>query len=264
MKKTVSLMLCAALLSAVVFGLCSCGAKVEYEDYGKYTPGDWAQSLLITSIDVEWLSGKVEIVSHVYGYLAVSESSEGMLSDEVKMHWYYDGTTLKIKPAANGVSQDRVPEKTLTVFVPFGYSFSDIDIETVSADVSVSDSGANFIDVETVSGKVSLNLDGKSQQIEAATVSGDIELVGSAARELELTSTSGNITAEGRSAADQTEISTVSGNITLTLPANSNLKTKLESVSGATENAFANNAVGEGAKSVELSSTSGNITLKSK
>ena len=267
MKKIITLILALTLALCPTLLLTSCGAKTEYDNYDKYTPGDWAQTLLISAINVEWIKGKVEIVSHSYGYLACSETSESELSDEVTMHWYYDGTTLNIKPSASGTYTDKIPEKTLTIYVPGGYSFSDIDIKTVTADVSVEESGANFIEIETVSGNVSLQLDGKSQELDVETVTGEVNISSSVSKSIEISSSTGNVNLYNKVVPEETEIETVSGKIDYKLSEDSAFVLKCGSVSGSISNAFGevkNNGevvINNGTKSIELNTVSGDITI---
>ena len=253
-----------------VFGLSSCGSKLKYDNADKYTAGDWAQSVLISAIDVEWVNGKVEIVSHPYGYLAVSETSESELPEKMQMHWYYDGATLKIKPAADGVKVNKLPEKTLTVYVPGFYSFSDIDVTTVSADISIADAGANFVDIETVSGKVDLNLVGRTEEIEIETVSGDVVLSSHVLRSIEIASSSGRVEVNGKAVPAETEITTVSGDILYNLPESAAFSAECQSASGTVTNSFTgatgggNQIVNGGTAPVELTTVSGNITIGKK
>ena len=270
MKRIITLILALSLLVFASVALTSCGERIEYDSAEKYTPGDWAQTVLITSIDIEWISGKVEILPHYYGYLAVSESSESALSNDTTMHWYYDGETLRIKPGASGVSKDSIPEKNLTVYVPVGYSFSDIDIVTSEAEVSVSESGANFVDIKTGSGKVDLQLDGKSQEISVKTISGEVTVSGSASRRVNIETVSASASVYNTLTPDTTLMKSVSGNITYYLDGDEGFTLKYSTESGSFNNQFAATEkngeyiVGDGVGNINIETVSGNIKVNKK
>lgn len=270
MKKIITNLLIFSLFLGAIFCLGSCGNKVNYDNYEKYAPGDWAQTVLITGIDIEWLSGRVEILPHEYGYVAVTESSESEIIGGVAMHSYYDGATLRIKPCASGTGANAVPEKTLTVYVPFGYSFSDIDINTGSADVKIEDAGANFIEVNTGSGNVELNIEGKSQEIDVNTASGEVKLNAEASRSVEIETASGNIIVENRIMPAELEISSLSGNVICYLPEDAGFTLECATASGKINNSFTvtesggNKVVGNGVADVEITTASGDVTIDKK
>ena len=268
MKKIFISILAFALIIGTVFCLGSCGAKVEYDNSDKFTPGPWESNLLIPSIDIEWPKGKVEIVSHPYWYVTCAESSEGDISGDFEMHCYYDDMqTLLIKPSANGASLDALPEKTLTVYVPMGYSFNDIDIRTDSAEVVISDSCANFCDIKTVSGNINVSFLGRSQDLEIETESGEVKLFASVKNKLEISSATADVTVQNKYVPTSTMITTASGNVSLALPGDGAFTATVKSDLGSTEISFEgveNNGktvVNNGTSPVDIISSSGNIEI---
>ena len=268
MKKFITLILtlCIALGSAVC--LSSCGKRLEYDDYEKYTPGTWAENLLISSIDIEWAGGKVEIASHEYGhYLSCSEAYEGEIPEDMEMRWYFDGQTLRIKPAADGVQYNRIPEKTLTVYIPFNYSFNDIDIKTESADISVSDSNANFAEINTVSGNIDVNFISSSQELDIESGSGSVNVKAHVKKSIEITTASGSVTVDNKAVPAETEITTASGDITYKLPEDAAFTAEIYTASGNITKDFYGEekngkfVVNDGTSEIEISSASGDIKL---
>jgi len=101
------------------------------------------------------------------------------------------------------------------VLIPDGYTFGDVDINTVSGGVSDSATSTGIVNVNTTSGCISdLNINGISADIN--TVSGDISLnTCDVSGSIEVTTTSGEINLKDISTAVAV-ISTVSGEVTLT------------------------------------------------
>lgn len=143
----------------------------------------------------------------------------------------------------NWGSSNRMRDSILDIKVPRG---AELDIDTVSADVTVSDTAGARLDAETVSGELrivsdaheigidsvsgEIDLSGKAQSAELETVSGDIRARG-VGGVLEMESVSGNIDVE---AGPFTEFGadSVSGDINLRGHPAPNARIRLESMSG--------------------------------
>jgi len=207
--------------------------KVDRMDYtyeipadGKYTVSDQD----ITSIEVRWISGSVNVVRSSDGQITFQERSRDPISDGQALRWGVEQGKLMIYDTDK---QILLPEKTLTLSFPDAL-VEELRINTTSASVSLEDVQADSIDIETTSGDVRIWDTCQCRSLKAATTSGSIQAEGTyqeanlkatsgqiviktdaALSELELTSTSGAISFNG--AFRVGDIETTSGNIWLTL-----------------------------------------------
>ena len=61
-------------------------------------------SAKIENIEVDWQSGSVSIASHSESTFLLSEKTGDGISDDFRVHWWLEGTTLHVKYAASGAS----------------------------------------------------------------------------------------------------------------------------------------------------------------
>ena len=95
--------LCLSLLLSLVISAVSCGTNFFYQNSDKYTVGGASLSHPISAIDIEWISGHVNVKYSNDGENEVvfSESYDKKLDDDLLLHYWLDGTTLRIKFAAS-------------------------------------------------------------------------------------------------------------------------------------------------------------------
>lgn len=148
----------------------------------------------------------------------------------------------------NWSSDTSMEPSTLDLRVPKGAS---LEVEVVSAPVSIDGIDGGTIKVNSVSGKVRVNA--RTPSIEAHTVSGSIELAGRAQR-VDLQTVSGDILAP--SVGDDAELQTVSGRIRVT--GGPWRKLSLSTVSGDVQ--LGGGIAGNGTYSVD--SMSGDVQLQ--
>ncbi|MGI5971256.1 MAG: DUF4097 family beta strand repeat-containing protein [Oscillospiraceae bacterium] len=252
--------------------------RYSYEDSGKYTAGNAELNASgLDSIDIDWVSGGVNITPYEGDTLKISESSNGHISAEEQLRWYYNGESLVIKFCAPRTKLSLgTLEKELTVFVPetIARDLENVNVNSVSAYVKLSGLECGSIRAETVSGESSfagLNAAG----LQSSTVSGSIKLKDAVIQNIMLESVSGGIDSENLSAGSVKAISnsgririggsvgsfkaettsgriildsticpksidaeTVSGSIELLLPSDSSFTAELDSVSGSIEYDF--------------------------
>ncbi len=191
--------------------------KTENYDDASYSTGEYKEASNITKIEVDWLNCSVVVEVHnsdnFFAFESFCLDNDQMPSDEIpaqqSMHWYLDGTTLKIKFWQSGYSSTENIRKDLTVRVPASVSKNvSVEVNTISANILLTDD-ATFqkVDLETVSGNIncSCNLTA-TESVKFKTVSGNVtasktEKISSArvdAPEFEVETTSGdiNVTAE--------------------------------------------------------------------
>lgn len=172
-------------------------SNYRYENSDKYTQASSGSSRNVSSLEIDWVSGLVEIVSYNGKEIAFEEKSTNEISSNERMCYWNDGDTLRIKYTSSGFFNLIDKHKTLTVYVPSNVKLNKLELDVVSADVSIfglstddteydSVSGnlfadnfsCNFFEGESVSGEVSLIISSLTQprEIEIDTVSGDVNL----------------------------------------------------------------------------------------
>ena len=270
---TIAAVAVIALAVTLIIAFTQCNAeRYEYENAEKYTVGDFSQTVQVGAIDVEWLDGSVEVVvGGVYG-ISCYEDSEIPIADDTKMRTWFDGSVLRIRPAASGTKLDKIPKKTLTIVIPQGHYFNDVDILAASADVKIDQAGARFASVTTSSGKIEFNHFGDSKDVRLTSSSGDVSYKHSinSVESLEITTADGNISISDVNPAKKLTAVSSSGSVSLTLPEDSGFTLTAEttgviSYGGFTGEALGNKlVVGSGSAEVTLKSSSGAITLKKK
>ncbi|MEZ2419407.1 DUF4097 domain-containing protein [Luteibacter sp. RCC_6_2] len=156
--------------------------------------------------------------------------------DEKKGNWFSWGNDSSMQPTVLNV---RVPRAV------------EVNINVVSAPVSIDGLDGGKIDVESVSGRIRANL--RSPRVSMQTVSGTIDLAGRAG-EAELQTVSGDITAPN--IGDKIEAQTVSGR--MTIGGGPWKEASFSTVSGDTQ---VNGAPARGGK-LDVDSMSGDVQLQ--
>jgi len=169
-------------------------------------------------VQVENLAGTVEIVAWDRSEVQI-RGDAGDDVEEVEINSTSKGIQVRIR---NTRSNRNVDDTDLHLRVPASAS---IEVEGVSADISVSDVHGESIALETVSGD--LEVEASPTRIELASVSGDIEFEGKVMRS-SVESVSGDITVDG--VAGEINVNTVSGDVSL--EAGEVSRGRFESVSG--------------------------------
>ena len=173
--------------------------------------GEVVQIKGFRSIDIEWVSGAVNVELY---------DGEGIQLSETMMEWRVDedDNTLDIRSQPLTVSASQ--KKQLTVRLPRSTVLHELNIDAVSADVSVDLTEEDTLtltelDVSSVSGTVSVHA-ANAGEISLETTSGAI--TGSVRTDkLEADSVSGSIDLALETQPKELEAETTSGDITLTL-----------------------------------------------
>ena len=227
-----------------------------YANADKYTVGDADISSAVENLEIDWISGKVNIQYHAGSGISLSETANRNVSEDEKFRWWLDGKTLRIQFAAPKLFSFNNLQKTLTVSLPENSVFKSVSIGTTSGDISVPAMTADELRFDTTSGDVNAVITAKN--LNASSTSGDMEIrQDSDIRTAILGSTSGNITLSAVS-AENVDMKSTSGNLSLTLSGDVK-KLHLDSTSGAILADLAS------ADKAEFDSTSGNmnVTLQS-
>lgn len=190
--KILAACICAAGVAAQ--SACSFFGAISYPNAEKYSAGGASFSSQIDKIEIDWLSGKVNIAYRSGDGVSISETSNSALSDDMRVHLWLDGTTLRVKFAASGVKTHlfRNERKELTVALPENFKLSELIVNAASANVTGEKVRTNKISFSTASGDIDLSCE---------------------AEEIELNSSSGKITLGQKGKASSARINTSSGGV---------------------------------------------------
>lgn len=254
-------------------------SSFTYRDADKYTMGDAELPTgEISSVEIDWINGEVNVAYHKKDTVVFSETANKTLNNSTTMYYLVDGDTLRVKFAKSGKHVPSALSKELTLYLPEGMELEEVAIDTISADVNVSEliaekanidttsgnivledvtfseqakfdttsgditaklAAAKNIEVDSTSGDVQITTKEASDMIFLDTVSGDMELIIAGAEKVELDSTSGEIKLSAAKAPDALSIDTVSGDVILALPENSDFTVNWDSTSGSLDSDFA-------------------------
>ena len=223
----------------------------SYANADKYTIGDTEITSAVENLEIDWTSGKVNIEYHDGSGVSVSEVANRSTSEDEKLRWWLDGTTLRIKFAKPQLTVFNNLQKTLTVSLPKGIVLKNVDIDTTSADISALTLLADEIRFDTTSGGVNAVITVK--KLTASSTSGDLDIRQNIdIKTASLSSTSGTV-AFTVSSAEKISMESTSGDLSVTVSGTvGNLD--LDSTSGSIRPDIA------GVEKAKISSTSGDIT----
>ena len=177
----------------------------------------------------------------------------------MRVHWWLDGTILRVKFCASGL-KPRIyhGKKDLTVTVPETLSLSAISVDSASAEVSVLGASMDELSVDTASGAIrvdtecgleSLRTDSASGEqdikvrsavsAELDAASGKISLTADTVRNLDIDTASGDVLCRLRKTPDDGSIDTASGKVAVVLPEDAAFTLKLSMASGKMNSDFA-------------------------
>lgn len=156
MKKFfLSAILCAGILN--VAGAYACTNDVSdmrrYSDGDRYCVGNFTYATSeITSVDIDWEGGRIEVEQCDAPELSVSEETPDEKAEN-RLHYFVDGGELKIRYCESGLKgKIDAFNKTLHVEIPVGV---DLEIDNLQADVSLGVLNLSELSLSTKSGNVS-------------------------------------------------------------------------------------------------------------
>lgn len=189
----------------------------------------------VKSIEINWLSGEIEIRKGTSDKVEISESKSYENDSDNAMRWGIDDGELKIYESKKAYqffqffsfgSQSK--SKKLTLTLPEDYTLEEININSASADVTAEALKADFLDVEEASGNICI--DGFSgTKADINNVSGKLELYQVISDEIEVETVSGECSVSGK--IDIIEAKTVSGSLDINT-ADGSKKIEANTVSG--------------------------------
>lgn len=231
-------------------GLFNTMGNYRYSDPSKYLVGDFSvEAQGIKKIDLDWISGSVNISTNDGNEIIVSEDS-ALDEDEQLRYYIKDGKiTIKFRKSGSYFGLfNKYKSKQLSISLPKSMVLEDLDIELVSSRLKANDLFVEDIDIDGVSGNIelnnvisdeisievvsgSVNVSGKADELDIDGVSGSVDVEGEF-KKLDVGTVSGAIEANG--AFIDIELETVSGSKTLRVDSVPN-QVRVEAVSGSTD-----------------------------
>ena len=253
---TAALIVCLVLLGVSALLLFNRSTGLTYADAGRYTVGDAAVSETVENLEVRWTSGRVRVVYHDGSDVLVTETADKPIPEDMRMRWWLDGATLRIRFAKDGFSLANVfgssPRKTLTITLPKALNLQSADIGATSADLDLDGLAAEKLSLSVTSGDIRGSV--RAANLTVGSTSGDQELRVTGNTAAAFSSTSGRVGVSMPDAGSLTASST-SGGVSLEVEGSAD-SVHLASTSGGISAAFAS------AGQAEFTSTSGNVTVR--
>ena len=295
MNKSTSLALTLTLFALLLSG---CGihslpfpgmSTFHYEYPEKYTVGGAAFTDRVEKVEIHWLSGSVTVTGHKGNEIRFSEKANRNLTNDLSMHYWLDGSTLRIQFCRSGKWNLNGLEKDLSLQLPERLLES-LEVDTVSARVSLENLSVEDLELDTVSGAVRLGdcqvsdrarVDTTSGSVKAAligalrewkadTVSGSVELTVPEVRDFDVNTTSGSVSLTAEKAPKSLDVDSVSGSVTLCLPADGDFTLDFDTVSGSFSSELAcktegsRRIFGRGTGDYSIDTTSGSVNIEEK
>lgn len=231
MKRIITGLISAAMVLGGACAMTGCFSLggVMYPNSKNYSVGDATISDKVEKIEVDWPSGGVKIETHSDNTVLITEEASMSLSDNLRVHWWLDDTTLHVKFCESGEGQKIFStwRKDLTLTVPETLKLADFSLSVASAEVEADGVQADHIEVSSASGDIDLVCE--ADRIKLSSASGEIKIEQSGdASAVDCSSASGKIEAV-LERADKASFSAASGKISVTAGAADSLSAKTAS-----------------------------------
>ncbi len=230
---------CAVLIFSDNIGL-------TYAHADKYTAGEKTFTETVENLDVTWKSGNIRIEYNNSNEIRLTETGNKAMSEDDRLRWWLDGTTLRIQYAKSGrfVIFDTL-QKELTISLPEGIVLKTAEIHTTSGDMDIPALAADEAKLSVTSGNVKAIADVRTLEVSATSGELDIHAIGETdsvtikvtsgritaalddAKRASVKSTSGDITVSGK--VGEADIDATSGKINARLDAFRKLKIEVTS-----------------------------------
>ena len=223
----------------------------------------------LQEIEIDWVSGNIRLAPANVSHIEVSES--GKDTSKYPMICKQDGQTLKIEYCKNttfGDLKNLKFSKDLNILVPMDWSGRALKVDAASAKLSVQDLTIQEVDIDTASGACQFD-SCTVDTLDIDTASGDIYFEGSLNR-LDCDSASAGVQAVLDNVPYEIDIDTASGGLELFLPEDAGFSVKMDTMSGKFDSTLTYTEKsgrfvrGNGACSIDMSSMSGSVTIRSK
>ena len=220
----------------------------------------------VQNLNIEWVNGSITIQPGDTDTITFAET--GNFSDNEQLVWQQSGNTLTIqfsKPRVSfGIEFDG--SKDLVITVPQDWQCEELDINSVSAKIEVSNLTAYEIDLENVSGNCIFENCG-TNELTVETVSGNVTYDGTLYT-MDCSTVSANCTLKTNACPRELSLDSVSGDLILELPEECGFSASIDSMSGSISSEFESTATkdyhthGDGSCRITADTLSGDIIIR--
>lgn len=225
---------------------------------GEVSPSD------VKNIEIDWTSGSVTILRADVDTISFAETPG--LDENQKMLWKLQGDTLIINNSRYRVIIGISKSKDLVITVPMDWNCGDLEIDTVSAHITVDSLTAEDVSISAVDGKCDFTGTCAVNDLSIETVNGDVIYRG-ILKKLEYEGVNADFHGIFTAAPINLDMTSVDGDIEVRLPHDTGFTAVMNTVSGdfnslyATTNSGNRYVYGDGACVIEIESVSGNLTI---
>jgi len=220
MKIIKGLLLTGAVAAAMLLTGCSFGYTtfVHYLNADKYVAGNQEITEKIDTIDIDYISGDITFLAEDTDTVTIEETARIDLDEDRQVHTWVEGSTLHVRYCASDKRLDlNNLDKRLEITIPEDVTYSEVNINLTSGDLTAgsikadkfdldSTSGnhtigceADRITINSTSGDIDLTQFGKNEGISIDATSGSYDLKLEEVKSLILHTTSGNVNVEAES-----------------------------------------------------------------
>ena len=286
MKKLLS-MVAGVILG--VFSLFGCSitdiVNYTYADGERYTVGGGVFTEEIQTLDVDWMSGDVQILPSTDNAVYIQESCTEELNTEKQMYHLLDGTSLRIRYTQSGKPKQPLLNKKLTVYVPAeltrvqlsssaatvkmgAVTVSNLSFELASGELRFEDTTVlQNLSVSLVAGNVNGSMTATDARFDFEVGAGTVNLKSSGCQSFDVRIASGDVTLRFDSMPELGEIDTASGTFTMGLPTDAQFTVDLDVLTGDFYTDFTHSqngkhvVVGAGTSSFKVVAVSGGVKI---
>lgn len=258
MKKRIAIVAMAALAGML---LCGCRVSINgmtiagaynYANSEKYSVGGGEIAGGISALYIDWVSGKVDIVSYDGEVVRFTESADKDISGDLAMRYWLDNGRLHIRFCKSGISSYVNLNKTLTVWLPAGSMPEEIELDTTSAAITAEGLSVDSARFNSTSGDLTVTGGHFRLSLKADTTSGRVRVMDSTFPDGDIDTVSGDITIEGCTVKHELELDTTSGRVEAVMKGYTH-SLSVDSVSGSVR------VVSRGVDEFSADSTSGDV-----
>lgn len=149
------------IILAIMATFAGCNAVKSDIDYGfyeneqSYKSGNFEYTANeIDNIELNWHSGKINILRSDKENLSVSENND-KLEESQQLHYFIDGSTIKINYCKSRYV-GKIDEKQKNILVEIPEKIN-LDINTLNSDVSADDLSLSDLDIKIANGSLNVN-----------------------------------------------------------------------------------------------------------
>lgn len=293
MKRLVAILSLCVLLAALLPS-CSWQVGYLYENADQYTAGGAELAEPVKNLNIDWFDGEVRILTDTADTVRVTETADGEISDRMRLRYWLDGDTLRVRYAAPVavLKSFATGGKVLTVTLPAGTELDQLTVSAASATVTTDQLTAEKVKITSSSGDVDVNASGDLKALEISTSSGNFHVTLEHAETVDWDSASGDLTVNARGIGQLTadsasgkiivdlsetlggaEIDTASGDVALALPEGAAFTAIVDTASGDFDCDFPTTSpsgkknvyeVNGGGAELQFDTASGDIRIKMK